>query len=616
VNKQAQAALLKELLEIAAQATNEPLALGQRGMSWWRGDDALSLPEPVIYAFLGLVGKLARKRPWSERVSEDYVQERLVSVLRSAREKGTEAAGGLFDEVVAEVEAYSVERTAYVPVTGLSLSVAALEVGGVLLTTVDDLVVDAVGHLLAPIPADADHDSRHGESVAGSQREFAEKLQGQVCAVFRTLAEPTRAKERAQEEARRALELVTYANAALHPFDRQADAVASLDAEQLPPVGPWIAVASSEGLHRFVSRAPTSWPITLTPAVLERYDEGGFWALSDLLARPAQELTDLDQALLRAVHWFAASQAQTELENRLLNLITCLEALVGPKNRAPISSSVAEGVALIVARGYHNRLGVKKFIGELYGARSGISHGGDKAVAESDVLELRWIVSTLIATLIRWKDGLRTRDRLLDWLERARLAGEPTEPPTLSKAKTLRELREERGWSQEELAGRVGRVSVDAEAVDRWERWSPPPPAIELCLFADALGVRPEEIALPPRERWLNVRGHLFHLTAHRQEPGVWIARISAYDHTDAVKWPVRPVDPEYPDVDSPFIMAEWRSTGFTADKALAALADRNVAAMERALSMERLPDDPPDWQPPEMPEHWRRHLAARNKRG
>jgi transcriptional regulator with XRE-family HTH domain len=599
VNNQAQAALLKDLLEIAAQSSNAHPALGHRGMSWSWGDDVLTLSEPVAYAFLSLVGRLARQSPWSERVSEDYIRERLVPILRRAREKGADSIEALLDELVTEVETYSVERIAYVPVAGLSLSVDGLEIGSVVLKTVDDEVVEELGRLFAPIHADADDSTQHRESVEASQREFAENLRGKVCAMFRTVAEATRAKERAREETRRILELVTYANAALHPFDHQADAVAGLEGE-IPTVGPWIAVVSTEGLHHFVSRASTSWPIRLTPAVLERYEDIGFWALSDLLARPARELTDLDRTLLRAVHWFAASQAQAELENRLLNLITCLEALVGPKDRAPISTSVAEAVALIVARGYENRRGVKKFIGELYGARSGISHGGKKAVAESDVLELRWIVSTLITTLVRWKNGVRTRDELLEWLERARLSGEAMDPPAVDKAKPLRELRENRGWTQEELAGRVGRVSIDAAAVDRFEQRRPAP-AIELRLFADALGVRPEEIALPPSERWVVVRGHRFHLTAHREEPGRWIARTSGWDPTDAVEWPRGAVDPEYPDIDSPSIIVtgHWEAAGFIADMALNALAGRIVAAMELALASAERSDYSTDSQPP-----------------
>jgi hypothetical protein len=315
MKKQAQAARLKDLLRIAAQSTSEPLGTFERGMSW----ESVTLSEPVAYAFLGFASELTRQRRWSEHVSEEYVREHLVPILRTAREEGAEAAEQLFDELITEVESYSIERTVYVPITGMSLSVEALQIGQVAITEVDEKVIHRLGQILEPNNAPTDCDRRDREFVAARQDDFAKKLRGKICAEFRTIAEPTRAKERAEEETRWALELVTYANAALHPFDHQADAVVGLDGE-LPIVGPWIAVASSGAFHHYLRRAPTSWPIPLTPAILEQFESVGFWKLSDLLATPTDQRTKLDQALLHAVHWFAASQRQVELEGRLLNL--------------------------------------------------------------------------------------------------------------------------------------------------------------------------------------------------------------------------------------------------------------------------------------------------------
>ena len=47
-----------------------------------------------------------------------------------------------------------------------------------------------------------------------------------------------------------------------------------------------------------------------------------------------------------AVHWFAASQAQPELENRLLNPMTSLEVLIGPEDDSSIAATVSERTAL------------------------------------------------------------------------------------------------------------------------------------------------------------------------------------------------------------------------------------------------------------------------------
>ena len=96
--------------------------------------------------------------------------------------------------------------------------------------------------------------------------------------------------------------------------------------------------------------------------------------------------------LLRSIHWFASSQTQFEKENKFLNLMTCLETLLTPSGMALISPSlanqVAEGVARLLTTELEDRIALKKRVHALYGMRSGASHGGQKAIQETDVLDL------------------------------------------------------------------------------------------------------------------------------------------------------------------------------------------------------------------------------------
>jgi transcriptional regulator with XRE-family HTH domain len=611
VKNQAKATLLESLVIIAARATTEPLDHFKRGMSWEGPGTTFTLPEPAAFEFLDFISKLVRMRPWGERFSEEYLQQRLVPILKSAHADGPEAATPLLDELIEEVETYSIERTVYVPVQGLSLSIDALEIGRVVLRTIEGEPLDGLRRLVESIHTEPDGGEQNHGLLAYRQRQITEKLGGKVCAEFRTVAEPIRARQLAEEETRRALELLTFANAALFPFQEQADAVVGLEGER-PTLMPWIAITSADSLQDFTRRAPMSWTLPITAAGLERFEQVGVFVLSDLLVQPTGQLTDLEEALLRAVHWFATSQAQAELENRLLNLTTCLEALLAPTDGSNIASGVAKGAALIVAQGSVNREQVRAFVRTLYRARSAISHGGKKAVAEADVFRLRWIVTRLITTLLQWSADVRTRQELLNWLEAAKQSGDLTSPPIASgRPKTVRQLREERSWTQEDLAIRTGMGQLQ---VDYWEKPGMRPDLDALRRFADAFGLHPEDIAVRPVDRWVNVGEHRFLLSAHRQEPGKWIARVEGWDYKDAKEWPCRAVDPAYPDIDSPSILlsGHWRDTGVTAGKALTALADRMVTSMERALSPQRIPDDPPDWRPPEIPEHWRQHLEAR----
>jgi lambda repressor-like predicted transcriptional regulator len=609
VDQRALTAYSKRLQEIADLGTSLPLHSVSRGVSWESGGVRLTLPMLAAIAFFELAGDLAQDRLLSERVAESVVQERLKQILIELHSgRGTDLAA-MLREFVDETENYSTRQIVYVPVEHVILEVASLQIGQVVLRKADESFCVEAPQLAARSDMSLEDIGQLNESLI---ERLKQELRGKLVAEFCTIAEPVRARERAIEETRRALEVLTFANAALYYYHPRADAAAALDGE-LPTIAPRIPVISDGMLHTSITRTPTSWPIELSPEKLERLDEVGFWQLVDLLGHPRRTLSEFGQALLRSVHWFAASQAQVELENRLLNLITSLEALVGPKNREPISTYVAEAVALLIADEYESRVRVKKFLADAYRARSAVSHGGDKVVSKADVDELRWIVSTLLGKLIGWQNGIQTRDDLLNWLEKAKLAGNPVDPPVRTQGKSIRQLREERGWSLEELAERVPRASMDSATVEYWEGHTVP--SAELRFLADALGVHPQEIALPRTERWLNVRGHLFHLTANWKGAGQWVARISGWDYNEAMEWPKRAVDPATSDSDSPTALFEWRSEGYTAALALTALANVIESAMQRALSAERLPEEPLDWQPPEIPRHWQQHLEAKKRR-
>ncbi len=184
--------------------------------------------------------------------------------------------------------------------------------------------------------------------------------------------------------------------------------------------------------------------------------------------------------------------------------------------------------------------------------------------------------------------------------------------------RSLRELREAKGLTLGQLAYQA---YVEASKLEKWEQGTLATETTPLRRIAGVLGVTLDDIALPPHERLLNVRGHRFVLSARRRE-ATWTAHPSLWDPHDATEWPKRAIDPAYPDIDSPTIILyrhpdtgeRWEEVGSTADEALTALAARITTAMNRALFPSRLPDEPEDWTPPEIPEHWQRHLEARRK--
>ena len=82
--------------------------------------------------------------------------------------------------------------------------------------------------------------------------------------------------------------------------------------------------------------------------------------------------------------------------------------------------------------------------------------------------------------------------------------------------KTIRALRQEQGWTQFELALRVG---VQPQAVYLWESGRRMPQVPQLRKLGELFGLCSDEIILEPISETSTVTGHQARATRHRGEP-------------------------------------------------------------------------------------------------
>jgi hypothetical protein len=214
------------------------------------------------------------------------------------------------------------------------------------------------------------------------------------------------------------MDIFRYASSVLYPqHEVGARPLPGLLGEvmTIPRISPAI---SGDGQYAVSSRLIGSpMKLELTQQNIENMKKVGVFDLADLLKKKARDLNDFEEALLRGVHWFGNSQAQAEPENRLLSLVTCLEAYLTPKDGSPIGAAIGEGTALLVAEGVENRKQVKKFVRDRYRERSAVSHGGKTSVPEIYLGRLERLARNLTTQLIKWKDRFQSRSDLLDWVE-------------------------------------------------------------------------------------------------------------------------------------------------------------------------------------------------------
>lgn len=243
-----------------------------------------------------------------------------------------------------------------------------------------------------------------------------------ACAEYRVIAEPIRARERAEVETNLVLDLLRYAAASLYSSNNLRRIRMGLlgDVSRTVRVVPQL----TDGGDRFCinSEAVGSLiPFEIDDDVLAHLDRIGVMRLSQMLQRRASELTEFERAVLYSIHWFSNAQVQTSAEGRLLDLMICLESLLTPEDREPIGSAIAEGTALLIANELDSRKAVKRTIKQLYGKRSSVSHGGETVVHEREVRQLELIAGTLLAKMIERAKDFRTRRELLQWIEDEKL---------------------------------------------------------------------------------------------------------------------------------------------------------------------------------------------------
>jgi transcriptional regulator with XRE-family HTH domain len=170
-----------------------------------------------------------------------------------------------------------------------------------------------------------------------------------------------------------------------------------------------------------------------------------------------------------------------------------------------------------------------------------------------------------------------------------------------SKAKTIRELREARKLSTNELGRQIG---VSDATIHGWESGQQEIDAGKLPRLAKALGVPLTDIPVGENRRSLDVQGYWFLLAARGNSSKGYTAKIGPVSTDGAKAWAHRPLLPEHPHADAPSILITTTSgTGATALEALDDLATQIESIMHHALWPDRLPGDPEDWAPKDPPD-------------
>jgi hypothetical protein len=377
-----------------------------------------ALDDKLALLFYDISKKFVQDDIWGKKFSEKYVNNKLDNMLIKIIRDGNSAnAMNYLEEFIEELDNYSAELIVYVPLDGIEMPIQKMQIGKVILKNMNDEEITELTTKIEQIVLSSKNTPTEKEYYIKHENENINKyIRRNICAEVRIIAEPDKAHEMAEDEARRVIDLFRYAAPAIYGSSLKVAIGIKGDINSTIRHIPIIS-SGSGGYYPRSYRAGAIGDFVLSPKNIESLTQLGVFKVSEILSKPDEDISNYEQTLLKGIHWFSSSQIQQDLENKLLNLITCLEALLTPDDGNPIGTAIAEGVAFIVADDVEKRTRIKKSVKHLYNKRSAISHGGQKVVLESDLSELQQIAGTLIMILIDRKDEFNSKKNLLDWIE-------------------------------------------------------------------------------------------------------------------------------------------------------------------------------------------------------
>ena len=411
--------MAKELVGIAKCAITDFQALESPHKIISSEGIAFALTGQTVTTYNELVRRLLNIAKLGEKYSEKSLELRLNSIIASflGNSDAQSVKTGL-NELFQDFEDLATEVTVYVPVFGLSVP-EPCAFGRVLFRVVDESTLDNLVSSVSEVITQTRNTEPEKTMISERMtKSITENLRGTVCSTYKVVAEPQRARELAEIETRRAFDLLRFAVPFLYRGSENIRIGLLGEITRKRTVSLAYSGSNYSLFHHLVGPVET---LALTPSNIDRMAQIGVLALSDILKKDEATHTEYERVILRSVHWIAGATVQTENENTFLNLMTSLETLLTPRDSSPIGTAIAEGVALLLGKTLEQRKHIKQRIKHFYGQRGGVSHGGEKAILESECWELRQYATLLISALVKRVDDFKNHRDLFDWLENKKL---------------------------------------------------------------------------------------------------------------------------------------------------------------------------------------------------
>jgi succinate dehydrogenase flavin-adding protein (antitoxin of CptAB toxin-antitoxin module) len=165
-------------------------------------DESLNLFNSILY-------NLLNKENLGEKYSEKFLAGKLQEIV-SLVFQGKSNSENLLISLIKEFEDYNIEQTVYIPLAGIEIE-NPIEIGTVELVKMNDEIINSIlDQVNDIIEQTTNAPEEKNKYKIDNEQHLKELFRSKVCAKYKVIAEENRAKERAEEETRRVLDLILF----------------------------------------------------------------------------------------------------------------------------------------------------------------------------------------------------------------------------------------------------------------------------------------------------------------------------------------------------------------------------------------------------------------------
>lgn len=351
-----------------------------------------------------VVELLAKHERFWDRFSFRFLSNQIANLVLEILEDGNkEILPNRLNDLLLELERYNEECTVLLPIKGVSFykfPEGKISIGKVLLKNLDQKLIREIKRELRE-----EHNFAYDK-----QMEYYRSKKISAIVEYRANSEPIRARERAEEETRKALELLRFAQAIIYTSSGYN---IGLMGETISDYHESIVYSDKSFI---IDADRVIGTIDISEANVDKMREKGFFEFSEILRKSINDITEYEKTLLQAIHWFSQCQVHNGLESYLVNLMSCLETLlISSDEKSSISIFLPLRSALLGSQEASERAKIKKNIANYYLQRSKLVHGQTKIfVSERDIRYLLHIVPKILCAMVWQREKFRSKQQFLD----------------------------------------------------------------------------------------------------------------------------------------------------------------------------------------------------------